>query len=67
MAKIKSLLEFNRIVHQIEDKYRVTFKSQSSYYDLFTKEGISWKKTQNKNLRKDPDLVEKKKGNNCFY
>lgn len=59
--KSKAYWDLTELQHQIEDKYRVTFKSKQSYYDLFAEAGISWKKTQKKNPRKDPDLVEQKK------
>ena len=45
----------------IEDEYDVYFKSDQSYYDLFHKAKISWKKSQKKNPKKDDDLVAKKK------
>lgn len=59
--KSKAYWDLTELQHQIEDKYKVTFKSKQSYYDLFAEAGISWKKTQKKNPRKDPDLVEQKK------
>ncbi|WP_414623458.1 hypothetical protein [Calothrix sp. CCY 0018] len=40
------------------------FESNQSYYDLFKQANISWKKTQKKNPRKDPELVAKKTRNN---
>jgi len=33
----------------LEKEYKVTFKSNQSYYDLFTEAKISWKKSQKKN------------------
>lgn len=47
----------------IEATSGVVFKSKQSYYELFQEAGISWKKTQRTNPRKDPELVEKKTGN----
>jgi len=44
--------------------YNVTFKSKQSYYDLFREAGISWKKSQKKNPKGDPELVKKKRRNN---
>ena len=41
--------------------YDVVFASLQSYYALFSEAGISWKKTQQSNPRKDPDLVKEKK------
>ncbi len=46
---------------QIEVTYGVVFASLQSYYSLFSEAGISWKKTQKSNPRKNPDLVKKKK------
>ena len=45
----------------IEDEYDVVFKSTQSYYELFNKAKISWKKTQKMNPKKDDELVLKKK------
>jgi len=46
----------------IEQEYGVIFDSQQSYYTLFEQAGISWKKTQKRNPKADPALVEKKTG-----
>jgi putative transposase len=45
----------------IEDAYEVVFNSKQSYYTLFKEAGISWKKTQKRNPKTDPELVQKKK------
>lgn len=42
------------------EKYNVVFQSKQSYYELFKAAGISWKKSQKSNPRKDPELVAKK-------
>ncbi|WP_017327147.1 IS630 family transposase [Synechococcus sp. PCC 7336] len=44
----------------IEDNYNVFFKSKQSYYDLFKEAGISWKKSQKKNPKRDDELVKNK-------
>lgn len=44
----------------IEQEYEVVFDSKQSYYTLFEQAGISWKKTQKRNPKADPELVEKK-------
>lgn len=44
----------------IQDEYDVGFDSKQSYYTLFEQAGISWKKTQKRNPKEDPALVEKK-------
>lgn len=49
--------------HHIEEHYEVVFQSQQSYYNLFKAAGISWKKSQRSNPRKDLELVEKKTAN----
>ena len=46
----------------IEQEYEVVFESKQSYYTLFEQAGISWKKTQKRNPKADPELVEKKTG-----
>lgn len=48
---------------QIQDGYDVVFDSKQSYYTLFEQAGISWKKTQKRNPKEDPALVQKKTGN----
>jgi transposase len=45
----------------IESKYGVIYQSQQSYYSLFESAQISWKKSQKKNPKGDPKLVEDKK------
>lgn len=51
------------LIEYVDQQYGVIFASKQSYYDLFHAAGISWKKTQKRNPKKDPDLVEKKTGN----
>lgn len=45
----------------IQDHFAVSFKSKQSYYDLFHAAGMSWKKSQKRNPKTDPQLVQKKK------
>jgi putative transposase len=45
----------------IEDEYKVVFESKQSYYAIFEKAGISWKKTQKHNPKGDPTIIQKKK------
>lgn len=47
----------------IEDEYNVVFESKQSYYVIFEKAGISWKKTQKHNPKGDLTII-KKKGRN---
>lgn len=44
----------------LEVDYDIVFQSKQSYYDLFTQAGISWKKNQRSNPKKDPEQVKKK-------
>lgn len=44
----------------IEQTYEVVFESKQSYYTLFQQAGIRWKKTQKRNPKADPMVVEKK-------
>jgi putative transposase len=47
----------------LEEHYDVVYRSLQSYYDLFNAAKVSWKKTQKRNPKADPALVEKKTGN----
>lgn len=47
----------------IEQEYAVVFSSKQSYYTLFEQAGIRWKKSQKRNPKTDPVLVEKKTRN----
>jgi putative transposase len=57
----KEYWSLQELKEYIEDEYDVIFKSTQSYYELFNKAKISWKKTQKKNPKKDDELVSKKK------
>ncbi len=59
--KEKDYWQLSELKTHIEVTYSVVFASLQSYYSLFSEAGISWKKTQKSNPRKDPDLVKKKK------
>lgn len=58
--KKKNYWQLSELQAQIEVTYGVVFASLQSYYSLFAEAGISWKKTQKSNPRKNPDLVKKK-------
>jgi putative transposase len=45
----------------IQSKYEVIYQSQQSYYSLFESARVSWKKSQKKNSKGAPKLVEDKK------
>jgi hypothetical protein len=56
----KQYWQLLELVEYVDQHYGVIFASKQSYYDLFHEAGIRWKKTQKRNPKKDPDLVEKK-------
>jgi transposase len=56
----KNYWNLEELQQYLESTYSVNFKSRQSYYELFSSAGISWKKTQKSNPKKDPELVEKK-------
>ena len=61
--KDKNSWNLNELEYYIAEQFKVTFAAKSSYYDLFHEAGISWKKSQKKNPRKDPEAVALKKRN----
>jgi putative transposase len=58
----KNYWDLQELQTHIGQQYGVVFQSNQSYYELFHAAGISWKKTQKRNPKKDPELVEKKTG-----
>lgn len=60
--KGKNYWNLTELQQHIEQEYEVVFDSKQSYYTLFEEAGISWKKTQKRNPKADPQLVEKKTG-----
>ena len=60
--KRKNYWNLTELQQHIEQEYEVVFNSKQSYYTLFEQAGISWKKTQKRNPKVDPELVEKKTG-----
>ena len=59
----KNYWNLAELKQHVQDNYNVVFASSQSYYDLFKAAGISWKKTQKRNPKFNPELVEKKTGN----
>jgi putative transposase len=55
--KSKSSWKIQEIIQYIKDTYNVVYKSQQSYYDLMNEAGLSWKKTQKTNPKKDDEQV----------
>ena len=51
----------NELTAYIKNKHGITYKSKQSYYDIFTGAGMSWKKTEQINPKKDEKLVRKKR------
>lgn len=60
--KRKNYWNLAELQGHLEQEYEVVFSSKQSYYALFDQAGISWKKTQKRNPKADPELVEKKTG-----
>jgi putative transposase len=61
--KEKNYWHLGELQQHLEVAYNVVFASKQSYYELFAAAGISWKKTQKRNPKADPEAVEKKTGN----
>ncbi len=53
----KNRWTLNDLESQIASKYGVKFESKKSYYDLFKKARIRWKRTQANNINYDLKLV----------
>ena len=60
--KQKNYWNLSELQCYIEEHYGVVFASKQSYYELFAAADISWKKTQKRNPKADPQLVERKTG-----
>jgi putative transposase len=58
--RAKSTWNLTELQAHIEDEYEVVFASKQSYYTLFQEAGISWKKSQKRNPKADPQQVKKK-------
>ncbi len=56
----KNYWHLSELKEYIEDSFNINFESNQSYYELFKQANISWKKTQKKNPKLDPELVAKK-------
>ena len=59
--KQKDYWELKELYSYVWSNYKISFKSKQSYYDLFKEAGISWKKSQKKNPKRDPEQVKEKK------
>lgn len=60
--KRKNYWHLGELQQHLAEQYDVVFASKQSYYTLFADAGISWKKTQKRNPKADPAVVEKKTG-----
>jgi putative transposase len=58
--KEKESWNLRELQKHIQQKYNLSYKSKQSYYDLFKAAGISWKKSQSRNPKKDPEQVAAK-------
>jgi putative transposase len=58
----KNYWNLGELQQHVEEQYDVVFESRQSYYSLLAEAGISWKKTQKRNPKADPQAVEKKTG-----
>ena len=58
--KTKNYWNLAELQGHVQDEFDVVFDSKQSYYTLFEQAGISWKKTQKRNPKEDPVLVQKK-------
>jgi putative transposase len=57
----KEAVHLEELILHIEEKYGVIYQSQQSYYALLDLAKISWKKSQKKNPKGDPDAIAAKK------
>lgn len=59
--KSKITCQLEELISYIQNKFGIEFKSKQSYYDLLDKAGMSWKKTEKINPKKDDAKVASKK------
>jgi putative transposase len=59
--KSKPSCQLEILICYIKDKFDIEYKSKQSYYDLFDHAGLSWKKTEKVNPKKDEEKVAAKK------
>jgi len=53
--------DIEELREHVELTYQVNYKDEESYYDLLKAAGLSWKKSQKRNPKKDPEQVSLKK------
>jgi putative transposase len=59
--KNKEYWNLDELVTYLEREFGVVYKSKQSYYELFSRAKISWKKTQKTNPKFDKELVKKRR------
>jgi putative transposase len=59
LATKKNYWNLGETKSYIEERYEIVFSSQQSYYEIFDSAGLSWKKSQKRNPKTDPELVKK--------
>ena len=57
----KNTWTLEEIKYYVAETYDIVYQSDESYYELLRQAGMSWKKTQKKNPKKDPDKVENRR------
>jgi putative transposase len=57
----KDYWQLEELQRHLWETYQVEFRSRQSYYDLMTQAGLSWKKTQTVNPKRDEAKVSAKK------
>lgn len=55
----------SELENHLEDTYGIRFLSKRSYYNLLKEAGLSWKKTQKKNPKRNGELIEAKQREIC--
>ncbi len=63
--KNQKQVELRKLEDYIEGRYDIKFKAKKSYYALLKEAGMSWKKTQKTNPKRDEALVKKKHQEIC--
>jgi len=61
----KTTLDLSALSNYIAERYQIEFHSKTSYYQLLKSAGISWKKSQKNNPKRDEELVKKKHQEIC--
>jgi putative transposase len=59
--KTKETFRVEELISYVREEYGVVYKSKQSYYDILTTAGMSWKKTEKINPKKDENKVAEKK------